>query len=86
MRPPRDLDGAELARALGKLGVSASRARPGSHVRLTTTESGEHHVTVPAVHAAKGRHRWPASSTWSRGITGSRVSSCSPDFSARKYG
>ena len=47
MRLPRDLDGAELARALGKLGYRITR-QTGSHVRLTTTEGGEHHVTVPA--------------------------------------
>ena len=47
MRLPRDLDGAELARALGKLGYRLTRPT-GSHVRLTTTEGGEHHVTVPA--------------------------------------
>ena len=47
MRLPRDLDGAELARALGKLGYRITR-QTGSHIRLTTTEGGEHHVTVPA--------------------------------------
>ena len=47
MRLPRDLDRAELARALGKLGYRSTR-QTGSHVRLTTTEGGEHHVTVPA--------------------------------------
>jgi predicted RNA binding protein YcfA (HicA-like mRNA interferase family) len=36
-----------LARALGKFGYRITR-QTGSHVRLTTTEGGEHHVTVPA--------------------------------------
>ena len=47
MRLPGDLDGPELARALGKLGYRVTR-QAGSHIRLTTTDNGEHHVTVPA--------------------------------------
>jgi predicted RNA binding protein YcfA (HicA-like mRNA interferase family) len=35
-----------LARALGRLGYSETR-QTGSHLRLTTHEHGEHHVTVP---------------------------------------
>jgi len=46
MRVPRDLSGPELIRRLGRLGYAGTR-QSGSHVRLTTTESGEHHVTVP---------------------------------------
>ncbi|HET6428558.1 MAG TPA: type II toxin-antitoxin system HicA family toxin [Phycisphaerae bacterium] len=46
MRLPRDLSGAQLARALGRLGYEVTR-RSGSHVRLTTTVGGEHHVTIP---------------------------------------
>ena len=46
-RLPRDLNGAELARALGVLGYRVMR-QTGSHIRLTTQEGGEHHVTVPA--------------------------------------
>ncbi len=46
MRVPRDLSGPELIRRLGRLGYAVTR-QSGSHVRLTTTESGEHHVTVP---------------------------------------
>lgn len=46
MKLPRDLGGEELARALRVLGYRVTR-QSGSHVRLTTTEAGEHHVTVP---------------------------------------
>ena len=46
MRLPRDLTGAALIRALGKLGYVASR-QTGSHVRLTCFAPGQHHVTVP---------------------------------------
>lgn len=46
MRLPRDLSGRELARALGHLGYHP-RHQTGSHVRLTTSELGEHHVTIP---------------------------------------
>jgi predicted RNA binding protein YcfA (HicA-like mRNA interferase family) len=46
MRLPRDLTGQELARALAKLGYVTDR-QMGSHLRLTTQENGEHHITVP---------------------------------------
>jgi predicted RNA binding protein YcfA (HicA-like mRNA interferase family) len=46
MRLPRDLSGAELIKALAKLGYAATR-QTGSHVRLTCTKPAEHHVTVP---------------------------------------
>ena len=46
MRIPRDLSAADLAKALEKLGYQQTR-RKGSHLRLTTDEKGEHHVTVP---------------------------------------
>ena len=46
MRLPRDLSGTDLARALGKLGYETTR-QTGSHMRLTTQENGEHHITVP---------------------------------------
>ncbi len=44
---PRDLSGADLAAALTRLGYAVTR-QTGSHLRLTTAESGEHHVTIPA--------------------------------------
>ena len=50
MKLPRDLSGPELARALRVFGYQMTR-QTGSHMRLTTNEHGEHHVTIPA-HAA----------------------------------
>ena len=47
MRLPRDLGGAELARALEKLGYRVTR-QTGSHMRLTTADGGEHHLTILA--------------------------------------
>ena len=47
MKLPRDLSGPDLAKALQALGYRVTR-QTGSHMRLTTTERGEHHVTVPA--------------------------------------
>ena len=46
MKLPRDLSGQDLARRLGNLGYTITR-QTGSHIRLTTDENGEHHVTVP---------------------------------------
>ena len=46
MRLPRDLTGTELANALKALGYQTTR-QTGDHLRLTTLERGEHHVTVP---------------------------------------
>jgi len=46
MRIPRDLSGRDLAKLLSTLGYAVTR-QTGSHVRLTTLEQGEHHVTVP---------------------------------------
>ena len=46
MRLPRDLTGDDLARALAAFGYAATR-QTGSHLRLTTQEFGEHHVTIP---------------------------------------
>ena len=45
-RLPRDLTGEALAKALSKVGYAPTR-QTGSHIRLTTQEGGEHHVTVP---------------------------------------
>ena len=50
MKLPRDLSGQDLARALRVFGYQVSR-QTGSHMRLTTREHGEHHITIPA-HAA----------------------------------
>lgn len=46
MRLPRDLTGNQLVKALEVLGYTVSR-QTGSHIRTTTQENGEHHVTVP---------------------------------------
>jgi predicted RNA binding protein YcfA (HicA-like mRNA interferase family) len=46
MRLPRDLSGDDLAHALRKLGYQVTR-QTGSHMRLTTPEHGEHHITIP---------------------------------------
>ena len=46
-RLPRDLEGTELARALRALGYEVTR-QTGSHLRLTTRQGGEHHLTIPA--------------------------------------
>lgn len=50
MRLPRDLSGPDLVKALAKLGYQMTR-QTGSHMRLTTSEKGEHHITIPN-HAA----------------------------------
>jgi len=46
MRLPRDLSGSDLAYALRKLGYQVTR-QSGSHLRLTTQQHGEHHITIP---------------------------------------
>jgi predicted RNA binding protein YcfA (HicA-like mRNA interferase family) len=46
VRLPRDLSGRDLARLLEPLGYRISRQR-GSHLRLTTQQGGEHHLTIP---------------------------------------
>jgi predicted RNA binding protein YcfA (HicA-like mRNA interferase family) len=46
MKLPRDVSGADLAKRLGRLGYEVTR-QTGSHLRLTTTEGGQHHVTIP---------------------------------------
>ena len=46
MRLPRDLSGRDLAKTLGKLGYEIAR-QTGSHMRLTTQRSGQHHITIP---------------------------------------
>lgn len=47
MKLPRDLSGADLVKALGRVGYRVSR-QTGSHVRLTTEQPTPHHVTIPA--------------------------------------
>lgn len=46
MKLPRDVSGERLVKALRLLGYEVSR-QTGSHIRVTTTQRGHHHVTVP---------------------------------------
>jgi predicted RNA binding protein YcfA (HicA-like mRNA interferase family) len=46
VRLPRDIGADDLIRGLRRYGYEVIR-RTGSHVRLTTTVNGEHHVTIP---------------------------------------
>jgi len=43
---PRDLSGSDLVKVLRALGYERTR-QEGSHIRLTTQQGGQHHVTVP---------------------------------------
>ena len=47
MKLPRDLSGADLAKALSRVGYTISR-QTGSHIRLTADFPRRHHVTIPA--------------------------------------
>jgi predicted RNA binding protein YcfA (HicA-like mRNA interferase family) len=46
MKVPRNLSGHDLAKALRLLGYELTR-QTGSHMRLTTMQGGEHHITIP---------------------------------------
>lgn len=46
MKFPRDIGGEELAILLRKYGYRVTR-QTGSHMRLTSTIKGEHHLTIP---------------------------------------
>jgi predicted RNA binding protein YcfA (HicA-like mRNA interferase family) len=46
MKVPRDLSGKDLIKRLKVLGYEPSRQN-GSHIRLTTRQKGEHHITIP---------------------------------------
>lgn len=46
MRVPRDLSGADLVKRLGRMGYCVTR-QAGSHIRLTSTVLGVHHITIP---------------------------------------
>ena len=46
MRLPRDLTGKKLAKIVEVLGYRIER-QTGSHIRLTTSKNGEHHITIP---------------------------------------
>ncbi len=47
MKLPRDLSGAELAKALSRIGYRITR-QTGSHLRLTLDTPSQHHITIPA--------------------------------------
>ena len=47
MKLPRDLTGLQLVKNLEVLGYRITR-QAGSHIRVTTFQSGEHHLTIPA--------------------------------------
>ena len=46
MKLPRDVSGAQLAKALASLGYRVTR-QTGSHMRLTCDQAGQHHITIP---------------------------------------
>lgn len=46
MKLPRDVSGTDLVKALKSLGYEVTR-QTGSHIRLTTSENGTHHITIP---------------------------------------
>lgn len=46
MKIPRDIGGEELGKLLKKYNYLKTR-QTGSHIRLTTTLKGEHHITIP---------------------------------------
>ena len=52
MKLPRDLSGEALAKMLKILGYQPTR-QTGSHIRLTTYQKGEHHVTIPNHHSLR---------------------------------
>lgn len=47
MKLPRDLSADALSGRFVRYGYSITR-QTGSHLRLTTKEGGEHHITIPA--------------------------------------
>ena len=46
MRLPRDISSTELISLLRRFGYQVNRQK-GSHIRLTTLENGQHHITIP---------------------------------------
>lgn len=46
MKLPRDVSGDDMTKALRLLGYEVTR-QTRSHYRVTTTQGGEHHVTIP---------------------------------------
>ena len=52
MKIPRDVGAEELAKLLKRYGYQITR-QTGSHIRLTTTLKGAHHITIPRHKALK---------------------------------
>jgi predicted RNA binding protein YcfA (HicA-like mRNA interferase family) len=46
MKLPRDLDSQQLIKFLNKFGYEPTR-QSGSHIRLTTQQNGQHHLSIP---------------------------------------
>ena len=46
MKLPRDVSGTDLSKAVKKLGYQPVRQK-GSHLYMTTTQKGEHHIAIP---------------------------------------
>jgi len=46
MKLPRDIDALQLIKSLTKFGYEPTR-QSGSHIRLTTQQNGQHHITIP---------------------------------------
>jgi predicted RNA binding protein YcfA (HicA-like mRNA interferase family) len=46
MKLPRNVSGDDLVKGLRRVGYE-TRRQVGDHVRMTTQENGEHHVSVP---------------------------------------
>ena len=47
MRIPRDISGQYLAQKMSVFGYRVTRQK-GGHMRLSTLQKGEHHITIPA--------------------------------------
>ena len=56
MKLPRDVSGDELAKYLKAFGYSVTR-QSGSHLRLTTTQKGEHQLSIPRMNRSRSA-RW----------------------------
>jgi len=46
MKLPRNIDAQQFIKALQKYGYQPTR-QTGSHIRLTTQQNGQHHLTIP---------------------------------------
>ena len=46
MKLPRDIDSQQLIKSLTKFGYEPTR-QSGSHIRLTTQQNGQHHLSIP---------------------------------------